>query len=353
MNEMLDVLRTLTEMPGPVGFEASVNGWLAERWRDRCLETEITELGNLVAHVGGTGPRILLLAHADEVGFVVKSMSDDGFLWIESWAGRFPNQPLLWEYVAGQPALILGERGAVEGVFATVTGHLAAILREREGIHLDADHVFVDIGGRSREEVQEWGVRVGTPIIWNPPTRRIGGLICGKAMDDRAGLAILDALLQRLEVSRLRYDVYLGSVVAEEIGSVGVRSLCRRVNPELAIVVETALVGDTPLVDPKDVPVRLKDGPVLIHKDNRVVYDPELSKGVMRAAAGIDAPIQHAVYSMFGTDGSETIREGTRTVAVGFPTRYTHSPFETVDAGDLQQTVAVLRAFLETEAMAL
>jgi putative aminopeptidase FrvX len=143
--------------------------------------------------------------------------------------------------------------------------------------------------------------------------------------------------------------IYLGSVVAEEIGFVGARSLCRAVDAEMAIVVEAALVGDTPLVDPKDVPVQLGGGPVLIHKDKRVVYDPEMSERVEQVARGIDARIQHAVYSMYGTDASETMREGVRTAAVGFPTRYTHSPFETVATEDLEETVRVLQAFLESE----
>lgn len=346
---MFEIVKELTELAGPPGHEENVNSYLIDRWEPLSAESEITRLGNLVARVGGTGPKILLFAHADEIGFVVNSISDDGFLWIESWMGRLAAQPLLWECVPGQRALVLGQRGTVDGVFATVTGHLAVIRQQRETVRIDADHIFVDIGAQSREEVVDWGIRVGSPVIWNPPTRRMGELICGKAMDDRAGLAILDTLLQTLDVGRLSYDVYLASAVGEEMNVLGTRSLCRWVSPDLAIIVEIALVGDTPLVDLKDVPVRLGGGPVLVHKDCRVVYDRGITQGLEEAAQKAGVRLQDAVYNYYATDGMETVREGIRTAVLGFPTRYTHSPFETVHGDDLDEMVVVLGSFLESK----
>lgn len=346
-SSLYDVLKALTELPGLAGHEGPVHAYLRERWQGRTQRLEITPIGNLVAHVGGQGPRLVVAAHADEHGFLVKSISEDGFLFLDSTRGGLRPPPGL--YAAGQPALVAGCNGAVDGVFASVTGHVMTA-QQRERKDVDWNDLFVDIGAESREEVLSWGVTVGCPVVWDPPTRRIGRLICGKAMDDRVGLAVMDELLGKLEPDRLQYDLYLASTVQEELGMVGARSLSTYADFDLAICLDCGLAGDVPDLRERDIPVKLGGGPVLVHKDAHVHYSARLTQELARMAASADIPVQHAVFPSYGSDGAELIRQGIETALVAPPMRYTHSPFEVVQERDLLLTVDLLKVFLETRA---
>jgi endoglucanase len=193
------------------------------------------------------------------------------------------------------------------------------------------------------------GVNVGDAVIWNPRTRRIGSLICGKAIDDRAGLAVMTELLKQLDVAKLQYDLYFASTVQEEMGLLGATSLGRKVAFDLAIAIDVGLSGDIPLVDEKEMPVRLSAGPILVYHDYGVDYDRRLTRALSEVAREANIPVQHAVFQRYSSDGKELTKLGIRTALVAFPARYTHSPFETVHERDLIQTVELLHKFLQSE----
>jgi len=346
---MYDLLKTMCELPGPGGDEGAVQDFLAQRWGRRAQQIERTPVGNLLAYVGGRGPRLMLVAHADEICFVVKHISDDGFIWITTGQRDTEQRPGLRAPVFlpwGHPALILTTSGPVEGVFATLTGH---ILRpeQREKTRPDWDDVFLDIGAPNRAAVAARGVQVGDRVIWNPPTRRRGRLACGKAMDDRVGLVIMDRLLEVVALDRLAYELWLVSTVQEEIGLVGAESVAQRTGCELAITLDVGLAGDVPGVDPRDVSARLGAGPIIVHKD-LALYSRPLTLSLMRAAREANIPVQSAVFSLYGSDSGAFIRHGLQAGLVAVPTRYTHSPFETVHLDDMELTVQLLKHFLES-----
>ena len=333
-------------MPGLSGNESAINGFLQERWSPYAQEIKLNPVGNLLAHIGGDGPNLLILAHADEHGFLVKSISEDGFLFLNST--RLGLRPPSGLYVIGQPALIQGRQGPIEGIFAAVSGHVMTA-SQAEKHKLDWNDIFVDIGCQSREEVLAQGIQVGCPIVPNPPTRRFGNFFCGKAMDDRALLAVMDELLRHLEMDKVNYNLYFASTVQEEMGMVGAHSLFRALDVEQAICLDIGLAGDVPGVDEQDIPVKLGAGPVLVHKDNYIHYSPRLTAALTDAAEKADIPIQHAVFPSYASDGAELIRHGIETALVAPPVRYTHSPFEMAHEDDLLLTVQLLKAFLEKE----
>lgn len=345
-SSLFEVLKTLTELPGLAGHEGEVNGYLQQRWETLAKQVMVSPIGNLLAHIGGQGPKIVILAHADEHGFLVKSISEKGFLFLDSTRGGVRPPPGL--FAVGQPALVQGRKGRVEGIFATVTGHVMSA-QQREKKDSSWHDFFVDVGAESRDEVLDWGITVGCPVVWNPPTRRIGGLICGKAMDDRIGLAVMDRLLEQLVVRNLQYDLYMASTVQEELGMVGAHSLARAADFELAICLDCGLTGDTPDVEERHMPLKLGGGPVLVHKDAHVHYSPRLTRALEAAAIDVGIPVQHAVFPAYASDGAVLIREGIETALIAPPMRYTHSPFEAVREDDLQLTIRLLRAFLEGE----
>ncbi len=347
---MFELLKTLSELPGPVGDEAIVQNWLAERWCPRVEKLEITRVGNLIAHVGGRGPRLLVAAHADEISFAVKYISDDGFLWITTGQRDAEQRPSLRSPVFlpwGHPALVLTSAGSVEGLFATLTGHVLTA-DQRAKTRPDWNDIFVDVGATSRADAQAKGIRIGDRLVWNPPLRRIGPLVHGKAMDDRVGLAILDQLLDGMDRDRLIYDVTFVSTVQEEPGLIGAESAGRALDCEIALIVDVGLAGDVPGVDPRDVSARLGGGPTVVHKDN-IPYHRPLTLALERVAESANIPIQPAVFSAYGSDAAPLIRQGMQAALIAVPTRYTHSPFETVHLGDVNLTIQLVKAFLEAK----
>ena len=345
---MYELIKTFTELPGPGGDEWLVQDFLAARWGPRVLDMERTSVGNLIAHVGGNGPRLMLASHADELCFVVKHISDDGFVWFTSGQRDTDLRPSLRSSVLipwGQPALILTVDGPVNGLFATLTGHILTAA-QREQTVFDWNDLFIDLGAASREEVAARGVQVGDRVIWNPVTQRMGDYVYGKAIDDRVGLAIMDRLLDELNRDRLAYDVVFVSTVQEELGLIGAEAVADRVNCEIAISLDVGLVGDVPGVDQREASARLGAGPTIVHKDLSS-YNRSLTLSLMKTARDAGIPVQAGVFGLYGSDSSAFTRHGLQAGLIAVPTRYTHSPFEMVHLDDVENTVRLLKHFLE------
>ncbi|MCZ7567141.1 MAG: M28 family peptidase [Ardenticatenaceae bacterium] len=348
-SSLFELVKALTELPGPIGHEQPVNDFLQDRWLSRTERVWQTPVGNLFAFVGGKGPRLLIGGHADEICLMVKSITDDGFLHLSIWNADREGRPPKWLFPIGQRALVVGPARPVYGIFATGTGH-AASQAQREKPRPDWNDIFVDLGLRSRAEVAARGVRVGHRVIWNPATQRLGdAFIVGKAMDNRAALAIMTALLDALDPAALAYELYFASTVLEETGLEGAHSVAREGEFDQAIALDVGLAGDIPTVDLLDVPVRLGDGPVVVHQDSEIHYSRAISNRLIALAEREAVPIQHAVFQRYASDGAAFIRQGVPTALLAFPTRYTHSPFETVHENDLALTVRLLKAYVQTD----
>lgn len=346
---MFDILKTLCEIPSPGGREDIVHKYLLERWRPSLAGIEITRVGNLVGRVGGQGAGMILLGHGDEIGFAVKHISEDGFLFFatnQREGNGYPDLRGVYSIPTGQPALVIGRETQIEGVFATLTGHILTP-QQVQKYPLDWNDLWVDVFMDSREAVNAAGIQVGDRIIWNPPTRQHGNRITGKAMDNRVALALMDELLKRIEPQRLKFELFFGSTIQEESGLYGANSINRDLACEYGISLDTGLSGDVPGVDVRNVSTRLGAGPILIHKD-LYNYHFDLNNHIIDAAKAANLPLQHAVYSIYGTDSGALIREGVAASALVVPCRYTHSPFETVHEDDLEKTVQLLLEILYT-----
>lgn len=342
---MFELVKALTELPGPTGHEDAVQDWIYERWASFAKNIRRTKVNNILAHVGGSGPRLVVVAHADEICLMVKSVSDDGFLHLWPYHGDTLGRPPRWFMPINQPALVVTSTGNVDGVFATASGHVAGG-RNSQKEHLEWNDWFVDIGARSRCEVEQQGIAPGARVLWNPTTRRIGHNLVGKAMDDRAALAIATLAGERL-ASRddLAYEVWLASTVQEEIGLLGAASLADELAFDRAIALDVGLTGDIPGPDKRDFPARLGSGPIVVFQDARCHYSRRLSDELLSAAAASGIPVQRAIFQNYGSDGEALMRRGIDSALLTYPTRYTHSPIETVNEGDLEHTVDLLVAF--------
>jgi endoglucanase len=341
-----EVLRELMELPGPTGRERPVMEWLRERWASQVERTWYSRVGNLLAHVAGQGPKLLIQGHADELSFVVKHIDAEGFLWLSS--GQMPGANVTKRFPVGQPALVAGRHARVDGLLAAASGHILT-QAQRERYQVDLDDLFVDIGASSRAEALALGAHVGASVVWNPPVRRLGDRVYGKAIDDRVALALMTLLLDGLDTATLAYDLYFAATIQEEIGLAGALSLRADVDADLAIALDNGLVGDIPTVAERNMPTVLGAGPTLVYKDAGIHYDVRLIDHLTDVAAREDIPVQHAVYEFIGSDGSALIKQGIPTALLGPATRYTHSAFEMIDIRDVAHTLRLLRAFVTTE----
>jgi len=340
-----ELTRTLCELVGPSGYEKPVTAWLAEAWRPYVDEITISGIGNLIAHVQGNGPRLLLCAHADELCFMVRYIQEDGFLRLAMNAAPDAHFTVGFSYI-GLPARVLRDDGAIlPGIFASSVGHVVTG-QQREAMEKRWDDIFLDIGARSAAEAKAWGVHIGSKVTFEAATRRIGHYVVGKALDDRGGLVILTELLQQLERSKLRYDLYLAASVQEELGVIGASSIGREVKPDLAIELDIGLAGDVPTTSLAHLPVCLGGGPILVYRDALAIYDQELTATLSRVAEENGIPTQPALFYHYGSDGLAFLQAGIRTALLAFPARYTHTPFEMVSLEDMQQTTRLLASFV-------
>jgi tetrahedral aminopeptidase len=347
---LVEKLIELMELPAPTGQEEIVLAWCRERWRALGAQVESTPIGNVIAHISGPGPKLLLQGHADEIGFVVKSIDARGFVWLTD--GQAGSKTFHTRYPVGQPALIVGRERNVPGLFATATGHIIST-RSEDRPRLEANDFFVDLGVESRLEAEKLGVHVGAGVIWNPPTRRLGKRVFGKAIDDRVALALMTHLLAEVATEDLAFDLTLAATVQEEIGLIGATSLGARGSFDLAIAIDNGPIADYPGVDEREMPVHLGQGPTLVYKDSWTHYDRRVINQLLDVANANSIPVQQSIFPGFGSDGAALIRAGIPTALLALATRYTHSAFEMLDERDLESSFDLLRAFVTTQATKL
>lgn len=341
---MFDLIKILTELTGPVGQEEVVLDYIEKLWQEDGAQTERTRIGNIVARVGGQGPKVLLVAHADELCYLVRAIDPDGFLWLangQSWQRTTSFRDAI---TIGQRVRVLARSGTIPGVLSTVTGHLATIALP-EPRELTWNDFWVDTG-LSQEDLLRRGVTPGTRVIWEATTAQFGSHVVGKALDDRVPLAVLTEVLRRVPAAELGCELTLACTVQEEVGLIGAFALAAREQFDAAIAVEVGLAGDIPGVDDRAIPTRLGAGPILVHKDSLIHYDRGLTARLEQVAAAAQIPIQHAVFGSFGSDGSALMKADIPSALVAFPTRYTHTPFEMGHLEDIESLVEWLAAFV-------
>ena len=343
---LFTLIKELTELPGPIGQEAAVLDHIEQLWRAAGAPTERTRTGNVLARAGGTGKKLLLVAHADELCYLVRAIDEDGFLWLANGQAWSRTTSIRNWFTVGQRVLVMGRNTFVPGVIGSATGHLASFALP-EPTELTWNDFWVDTG-LTRAELLAQGVTPGTRVIWDQQTTQQGQHVVGKALDDRVPLAVITEVLRRVPPAERRWELTLACSVQEEIGLIGAYALAARERGEFdaAIAVEIGLAGDIPGVGQNAIPLRLGSGPVLVHKDALVHYDHALTAALERVASAHGIPIQHAIFGSFGSDGRALQQADVPAAMVAFPARYTHSPFETGHLGDIEALTAWLCAFV-------
>jgi putative aminopeptidase FrvX len=342
MAELKELLKRLAEAHGLSGHEDAIR-LIIEDELDGCLdERAIDPLGNFIGTRHGTKPSVMLAAHTDEIGLMVKHITDEGFLTFSAIGGWF-DQTLL-----NQRVILHAAGGGLYGVIGSKPTHVMK-KEEREKV-VKLEDMFIDLGARSRDEVEQLGISIGTPVTIDRHFVDLGnGRVSCKAFDDRAGVAVMIEALRRTKTD---CEVYMVGTVQEEVGLKGARTTAYALSPTVALVTDVEVAGGHPGIEKKELPLELDKGPVLTVSDasgRGIITPPSVLKWLKGTAAQCNIPYQLSVADGGNTDASviHLTKAGIPTGVVGVPTRYVHTPVELLSLHDLDRAAELVARALE------
>lgn len=338
-----ELLQKLVSIPGPCGFEHEVARYLFDRLKGSADDAWVDGLGNvLIKRVGAhPGPTLMLSAHADEVGFIVKKIEPNGLLRFEKVGGH-DDRVLLSEHVT----VTTQEGKRYEGVIGCISCHMLRF----DDPHLVRKHsdMYIDVGARDAEGVRRMGIQVADPITWATPYREFGeGRAMGHAFDDRAGCAVLAKCLEEIDFSKVHGTVYGVFSTQEELGLRGARVASQQITADVAIAIDTTAVSDT-FEGMMDHTLALGAGVGIKAMDHSLMASVAVRRQLTELAVQHGIPHQIEVFCGIGTDAGEMHKEkaGVPTCTLSIPSRYAHCPYEVIDLGDLQATHDLLTRFI-------
>lgn len=335
----LELLKELTEAHGVPGYEAPVRA-VVRKYMEPLGELSQDKIGSVICKKTGDSPvpRVMLAGHMDEIGFMVKHISKEGFLYFVPLGGWF-DQVLL-----GQRVVVKTRLGDIVGVIGAKPPHLL-LPDERKKI-VEKKDMYIDIGATSNEEVGTAGVRVGDPVIPRADfvTLANGKTYLSKAFDDRVGTALGISVLQSIQENGHPNTVYGVATVMEEVGLRGATTSVRAIDPDVAIILESDIAGDVPGIKPEQSSIKLGKGPTVSIYDVRMIPNLKLRDLVLDTAEKTDIPIQISVLEGGATDGGAIHLHdiGVPTVVVGVAARHIHSHGSIIHREDYDKAVKLL-----------
>ena len=339
MDELVELLASLSNAPGISGYEDRVREVIHEALEDDVDEIRYDRMGNLIAVKNGGIPSVMVAAHMDEIGLMAKYIDDDGFIRFVTFGGWF-DQTLLNNSVT-----LHTKQGDVHGVIGSKPPHLME--KEEQEKTIKAKDMFIDVGADDREAVEQLGIRPGTPITLQPRFHTLqGSRVTGKALDDRVGVAMMIEAIRRYDGDATLYAV---GTVQEEVGLKGAKTSAFGLDPDVALVSETALAGDYPGVEKKESALQLGQGPAVTVTDasGRGLITPSPVLTWLEETATENNIDYQLDVSAGGTTDATAIhltRAGILSGVIGVPTRYLHSGVEVADLRDLERGADLIAA---------
>ena len=344
MDRTEELLKEITEVPGISGYESEVRR-VMRRYLEPVAKIEHDRMGSIIGKRVGQAqsPRVMLAGHMDEIGFMVRHITKEGFVKFQPLGGWW-DQVLL-----AQRVTIVTADGDVTGIIGAKPPHLLPD-DERKKV-VEKKEMYIDIGATSSDEVAAAGVKVGDPIV---PVSSFTVLANSKtymtkALDDRLGCALAVQTLERLAEDEHPNAVYAVGTVMEEVGLRGAKTTAHVVNPDVAIVLEVDICGDVPGIKEEETAVKLGAGPAMLVYDARMIPNLKLRDLVIATAEELGIPLQLSAMSGGATDGGmiHMHNEGVPTVVIGVPTRHIHSHAAIMHRGDYDQALDLVVALVK------
>lgn len=339
MDKTTTLLKSLTEVNGVPGHEAKVRE-VVKDYLHKVGDLSQDNIGSLICTLskGPKTPLVMLASHIDEIGFMIRHITKEGFLRFIPLGGWF-DQVLL-----GQRVVIQTHKGLVVGVIGAKPPHLLDS-EERKKI-IEKKDMYIDIGATSSDEVEAAGVRPGDPVVpqadfvilANPKT------YLAKALDDRVGTALMIQALKTIKKTGSPNRVVGVATVMEEVGLRGASTSVEAVDPDVAIVLESDLAGDVPDIKEEQSAVKLGEGPSVVLYDRRMIPNLKLRDLVMSTAEDLEIPLQVSLIEGGATDGGpiHLHKTGVPTVVIGVPARHIHSHSAIMHRDDYDRALTLL-----------
>ncbi len=337
---MFELLKRLCDAHGISGYEDEVREVVKAELESYVDEIRVDKLGNLICVKNGSEFKEMVCAHMDEIGFMVKSIDEKGFIRFAPIGGWFSQIAL------GQRVILHGER-KVYGVVGCKPPHVMRDEERKKAVEFR--DMFIDVGARSRDEVREMGIEIGTPITIDRELVRMGDRVTGKALDDRAGLAVMIEALKRTKSTATIYAV---ATVQEEVGLKGARVSAFALEPDVALALDVCVATDFPGAESIHMDVKLGSGPVITIVDasgRGLIASKNVVRWLRETAEELKIPYQLEVAEGGTTDATaiQLTKEGIPSGVVSVPARYIHSPVEVVDLKDLENSANLVAKALE------
>ena len=335
----MQLLKKLSETAGIPGREEAMRVMVREALSGHVDEISVDRLGNVIAHRKGAGPKVVVAAHMDEIGFLVSHVDEEtGFLRINP-VGAFDPRTLIAQRVA-----VHARGGTIYGLIGIKPVHI--LTEEERKKTPEMKDLFADIGLSGKEAKEQ--VRVGDPVTLVQTFGDVGDLITGKALDDRVGVYVGIEAVKKLR--KHKADVYFIATVQEEVGVRGAQTSAFAIAPDIGVALDTTIACDIPGVPAHEQVTRIGKGVAIKVKDSRSISHPGLVQFLANLAEERRIPYQLEILPRGGTDAGaiQHAREGVAVVTISIPTRYVHTVVEAAHKEDIKAAIKLLVAFLET-----
>ncbi|MBT3324021.1 M20/M25/M40 family metallo-hydrolase [archaeon] len=332
----MKLLKELTEISGVSGNESNIRKLILKEIKKYVKNVKVDKYGNIIAHKKGKGAKVMLAAHMDEIGFMVKSISSNGNINISAVGGI---EALAY---IGQKVNI-SVKGGISGVIT-----LAGINDDEETEEVPEVADLMLLTGLTKKELQKKGVEIGTFIEPIQETYVLGkkGIICGKALDDRIGCYILLELARKLEKSKAH--IYFVFTVQEEIGLYGSKTSVSSIDPDWAVAIDVTNADDSD-EHTHNITKKIGKGPCVVIKDAEMISNLCLDKEIKKIAKKKKIKIQLDV-SDFGTTDALSIsisKGGIPTAIVGVAVKNLHTSYGISSLEDINETVKILEVLMK------
>ena len=344
MDATFQLLKELTEVNGAPGYEAPVRA-VVRKYMKNLGELSQDKIGSVICKKTGSAasPKVMIAGHMDEIGFMVKQITLEGFIKFIPLGGWF-DQVLL-----GQRVIIQTAKGEVVGVIGAKPPHLLP-LEERSKV-VSKREMYIDIGATSQKEVEEVGVKLGDPILPRADFVPLanGKTYLSKAFDDRVGTALVISALQALQTSDHPNTVYGTATVMEEVGLRGATTSVRAIDPDVAIVLESDIAGDVPGIKSEESLIKLGKGPTVLIYESRTIPNLKLRELILETAQKENIPVQTSYVEAGGTDaGAITLHGiGVPSAVMAVAARHIHSHSSIIHREDFDQAAKLLTAVIK------
>jgi len=335
-------LEKLSNACGIAGREEEVRNLMLKLMKPHADRIYVDKLENVIAvkKAKKSSPKVMLAAHMDEIGLMVKTISKEGFLQFAKMGG-IDDRILI-----AQKVIIYTSKGQLQGIIGSKPPH---IQKEEERKKIVAyDELFIDIGAESKEDAGKMGIKVGDPVGFDAKYAKIGkDTVIGKAFDDRVGCAVMIETLKLLE--KADCNVFAVGTVQEELGLRGAATAAFGVDPDVGIALDVTVAGDVPGVREFDTTVKMGKGPALTVSDSGLVTHPKILRLLLDVAEENKIPYQLETGLMGSTDAARIslTRQGVPSGAVSIGTRYIHSPVGMLSLKDAEDSAKLTAAAIQ------